>query len=65
MLSGMFSLFSGSFQGMIRYILATPVLFLVPAYFSKFKVFEKAWTFFSILLFGLLAMLFAFDFWVA
>ena len=60
-----FSLFSGSYQGMIRYILAAPVLFIVPALWSKSKVFDKAWTFICILLFSLLSMLFAFDFWVA
>lgn len=60
-----FCLFSGSYQGMIRYILAAPVVFLTPAIWSKSKVFDKAWTLINILLLGLLSMLFAFDFWVA
>lgn len=58
------SLFSGAAQGMARYVLAAPVIFLCLGQWGKNRVFDRAWTFASVLLFGLSAMLFSFDFWV-
>jgi hypothetical protein len=56
---------SGPFQGIIRYILTAPAVFVMLARWGKNPVFDRAWTIVSILLMGLLAMLFAFNFWVA
>lgn len=52
-------------QSGIRYILVVPTLWVMLAYWSKHPVFEKAWTFFCILLLAMQAFLFSFDFWVA
>jgi hypothetical protein len=59
------SLGSGPVQGIIRYILPAPAVFVMLARWGKNPVFDRAWTLASILLMGLLAMLFAFNFWVA
>lgn len=56
---------SGPAQGIQRYILGAPAVFLMLARWGKNPVFDRAWTMFSILLMGLLAMLFAMNFWVA
>jgi len=56
---------SGPVQGIIRYILGAPAVFVMLAYWGKNRVFDRAWTLASILLMGLMAMLFAFNFWVA
>jgi len=56
---------SGPAQGLQRYILAAPAVFIMLARWGKNPVFDRAWTTFSVLLMGLLAMLFAFNFWVA
>ena len=56
---------SGPAQGMIRYILGAPAVFVMLARWGKNSTFDRAWTIASILLMGLLAMLFAFNFWVA
>jgi hypothetical protein len=56
---------SGPAQGIQRYILGAPAVFVTLAYWGKNPVFDRAWTIFSVLLMGLLAMLFAFNFWVA
>ncbi|MGC1376403.1 MAG: hypothetical protein WA821_09275 [Anaerolineales bacterium] len=56
---------SGPAQGIERYILGAPAVFVMLAYWGKNPVFDRAWTVFSVLLMGLLAMLFAFNFWVA
>ncbi len=56
---------SGQAQGIQRYILAAPAVFYMLAYWGKKPVFDRAWTIFSVLLMGLLAMLFALNFWVA
>ena len=56
---------SGPAQGMHRYILAAPAVFIVLAKWGRNPVFDRAWTLISILLMGALAMLFAFDMWVA
>jgi hypothetical protein len=56
---------SGPAQGVIRYILGAPAVFIVLAKWGKNSTFDRAWTIASILLMGLLAMLFAFNYWVA
>jgi hypothetical protein len=58
------ALTSGVAQGMPRYILALPSVFILLARWGKNPVFDRAWTVASLLLMGLLATLFTFDFWV-
>ena len=59
------SLGSGPIQGMQRYILGAPAVFIALARWGKNAAFDRAWTILSILIMGLLAMLFAFNMWVA
>lgn len=56
---------SGPAQGIHRYVLAAPAIFIVLAQWGKNPVFDRAWTLASALLMGLLAMLYAFNYWVA
>ena len=56
---------SGPAQGIHRYVLAAPAVFIVLADWGKNPVFDRAWTLVSLLLMGLLAMLYAFNYWVA
>jgi len=56
---------SGPAQGIIRYILGAPAVFVMLAKWGKNTVFDRAWTIASLLLMGMLAALFAFNFWVA
>ncbi len=56
---------SGPAQGIHRYILGAPAVFVTLARWGRNPVFDRAWTILSILLMGLLAMLFAFNMWVA
>ena len=56
---------SGPAQGIQRYVLGAPAVFIALARWGRNPVFDRAWTILSILLMGLLAMLFAFDMWVA
>jgi len=56
---------SGPAQGIIRYILGAPAVFVILAKWGKNTVFDRAWTIASLLLMGMLAALFAFNFWVA
>jgi Mannosyltransferase (PIG-V) len=56
---------SGPAQGIHRYILGAPAVFITLARWGNNPVFDRAWTILSILLMGLLAMLFAFNMWVA
>lgn len=56
---------SGPAQGMIRYILGAPAVFVMLAKWGKHSTFDRAWTIASLMLMALLAMLFAFNFWVA
>ncbi len=51
--------------GIHRYMLVAPAIFITLARWGKNPVFDRAWTVASLLLMGLLAMLFAFNFWVA
>ena len=59
------SLGSGPIQGIQRYILGAPAVFVALSRWGKNPVFDRAWTILSILMMGLLAMLFAFNMWVA
>lgn len=56
---------SGPAQGIHRYILGAPAVFITLARWGNHPVFDRAWTLLSILLMGMLAMLFAFNMWVA
>jgi hypothetical protein len=56
---------SGPAQGIHRYILGAPAVFITLARWGKHPVFDRAWTILSIMLMAVLAMLFAFDMWVA
>lgn len=56
---------SGPAQGIHRYVLGAPAVFITLARWGANPVFDRAWTILSILLMGALAMLFAFDMWVA
>jgi len=51
--------------GIQRYMLVAPALYITLARWGKNPVFDRAWTVASQLLMGLLAMLFAFNYWVA
>lgn len=57
--------FSGSPQSLIRYMLVLPTNYLFLGRLGRSQVFDRAWTLVSLLLMGLLATLFSFDFWVA
>jgi len=59
------SLGSGPAQGIQRYILGAPAVFLMLARWGKHTAFDRAWTISSLLLMGMSAMLFAFNMWVA
>lgn len=54
---------SGQPQGMYRYILAAPPLFMALAGWGKNAAFDRVWTLVSVLLMGVMAMLFTFDMW--
>ena len=54
---------SGPAQGMHRYILAAPPVFLFLARLGNKPAFDRAWTMASLLLMGILATLFTFDMW--
>ena len=59
------SLGSGPLQGIHRYILGAPAVFVTLAHWGRNPVFDRAWTILSILLMGLLSTLYAFNMWVA
>jgi Mannosyltransferase (PIG-V) len=56
---------SGPAQGMVRYTLAAPAIFLFLARLGEHPAFDRGWTIVSVLLLGLLVTLFSVDFWVA
>lgn len=56
---------SGEPQGMVRYVLAVPPVFLLLARLGEHPAFDRVWTVASLLLMALLAALYSFDFWVA
>ncbi len=57
------ALSSGDLQGMYRYALAAPAVFLALGAWSKNWLFERGWTMVSMLLLGFNAWLFAVNFW--
>lgn len=59
-----FAVLSGSAQGMVRYMIAVPALFMVLARWGRHPVFDRLWTLASCLLLGLMALLFSFNYWV-
>lgn len=54
---------SGPAQGMHRYILSAPPVFLFLSRLGRNTAFDKVWTIASILLMGILATLYSFDMW--
>jgi uncharacterized membrane protein YuzA (DUF378 family) len=56
---------SGDIQSFHRYILAAPAIFIVLSRWGRNPVFDRAWTILSLLLMSALALLFAFNMWVA
>ncbi|MBN2677015.1 MAG: hypothetical protein JXR32_03000 [Anaerolineaceae bacterium] len=59
-----FAVLSGSAQGMVRYVLAVPALFIVVSRWGRHTFFDRIWVLTSCLLMGLLALLFSFNYWV-
>ena len=57
------SLTSGPAQGMSRYVLGAPVVFVALAEWGKHPAFDRAWSIASVLLMGLIATMFTFDLW--
>jgi hypothetical protein len=57
------SLTSGPAQGMHRYILGAPPVFLFLARLGRSRSFDRVWTIASILLMGMLVTLYTFDMW--
>lgn len=57
------SLTSGYPQGMHRYVMTAPMVFLFLSRLGKNPAFDRAWTIFSTLLMGGMALLFAADMW--
>ena len=56
---------SGPAQGIHRYVLGAPAVFITLARWGENPAFDRLWTITSLLLMGLLATLFAFNMWVA
>ncbi len=54
---------SGPAQGMHRYILGAPAVFLALSQWGKHPGLDRGWTIFSVLLMGMLATLFTFNLW--
>jgi len=58
------SVLSGAPQGMLRYMLAVPALYMILAKWGRHPVFDRIWTLACILLLALLSLLFSFNYWV-
>lgn len=58
-----FSLTSGVAQGLHRYVLALPSLFLVPAWYGKKQLFDRTWTFVNLPLMFMLLVSFVHNQW--
>ncbi len=63
LLTIVFSMTTGVAQGMHRYALAAPVLFLLLAHWGRSEAFDRVWTIASVLLMGVFAILFSFNLW--
>jgi hypothetical protein len=57
------ALTSGAAQGMHRYVLSLPALFLATARLGRQPVFDRLWTLASTLALGVFALAFSYDFW--
>jgi hypothetical protein len=57
------ALTSGAAQGMHRYVLSLPALFLVPARLGRQPVFDRLWTLANTLAMGVFALAFSYDYW--
>jgi hypothetical protein len=57
------ALTSGAAQGMHRYVLSLPALFLVPARLGRQPVFDRLWTLANTLIMGVFALAFSYDYW--
>ena len=60
-----FAFTSGAAQGMLRYVLTSPALFWMLAKWGKQPAFDRVWSIACILVMGMGAILFSFNFWVA
>ncbi len=56
---------SSSGQGVVRYVLAVPAIFLMLAWLGRHPMFDRVWVMASTLLMGMLVTLFTFGFWVS
>ncbi len=52
-------------QGMDRYVIAMPAIFMMLAWWGRRVVFDRAWSLASTMLMAMSAMLFTFGFWVS
>jgi hypothetical protein len=59
----LFALFSGDIQGMYRYVMAAPSVFLFLSRLGRNESFDRVWSVASLLLLGINAFLFATDMW--
>lgn len=59
------SVLSVATQGIVRYILSCPVIFMFLAQKGRSPLFDRVWSLISILLLGFFALLFSLDMWVA
>ncbi|HKR89948.1 MAG TPA: mannosyltransferase family protein [Phenylobacterium sp.] len=57
------ALTSGAAQGMHRYVLSLPALFLVPARLGRQPVFDRLWTLGNTLALAVFCLAFSWDFW--
>ena len=57
------ALTSGAAQGMHRYVLSLPALFLVPAWFGRQPVFDRLWSLVNTLGLAVFCLAFSYDFW--
>jgi hypothetical protein len=54
---------SGPAQGMYRYVLGAPPVFLFLSRLGKNQVFDRAWTIISVLIMGMMCTMYMFDMW--
>lgn len=57
------ALTSGAAQGMHRYVLSLPALFLIPARLGRQPVFDRLWMIANTLALAIFALAFSYDFW--
>ncbi|MBN1617187.1 MAG: hypothetical protein JW875_07720 [Spirochaetales bacterium] len=59
------SVLSVATQGIVRYVLSCPIIFVFLAHKGRCSGFDRVWSLISILLLGFFALLFSLDMWVA